>query len=115
MSKYPLAFNRTGTYPSDSRCPTCNATFANGVAYLSAGAVLLSKNEQNSLHSDRLRAHLLVGFHGKDPSMRDSGGVTIVDDLRGGQFDLNWCSIACMRQWLIKLLDEVEADVAKRD
>lgn len=53
--------------------------------------------------------------HGKDSNMRDSGGVTVIDDLKRGQLDLHWCSIACMRQWLLELLDEVEADVLREN
>jgi hypothetical protein len=80
-----------------------------------AGALLLSKDGQNSLHVDRLKAFMHVGFHGKDSGMRDSGGVTVVDHVSGGQFDLRWCSIGCMRKWLMELLDNVEATIGRAD
>ncbi len=96
-------------YPADARCPVCHSEFTQGVAYLSGGAILLSDDGQDSLHPDRLQAFLHVGYHGRDPEMRDSADVSIVADLHGGQFDLQWCSVACMREWLVGLLRVVES------
>jgi len=96
-------------YPADGHCPVCGGPFTAGFAYLSAGALLLTADGQDSLHLDRLQAFMNVGFHGRDPDMRDSSDVTVVADLRGGQFDLQWCSVECMRQWLLGLLQQVEA------
>lgn len=76
-------------YPGDARCPTCGGDFSQGVAYLSAGALLLSPDGQNSSATDRLQAFLHIGFHGRDSDMKDSSDVLIVEDLQGGQFDLN--------------------------
>ena len=100
-------------HPSNERCPVCGSAFQSGFAYLSAGALLLSEDGQDSLHPDRLQGFLHVGFHGTDPDMRDSSDVEVVDSLRGGQFDLNWCSVSCMRAWLLKLLAEVELRVQR--
>ena len=95
-------------YPSDGRCPVCGSAFLKGLAYLSAGALLLSEDGQDSLHSERLQGFLNIGFHGSDSEMRDSSDVTVVDHIHGGQFDLQWCSVGCMRTWLLGLLAEVE-------
>ena len=70
--------------------------------------MLLSKDRSTSVHSDRLEGFLRMGFHGKDVEMRDSTDATIVSDLVGGQFDLQWCSVVCMRAWLVRLLIELE-------
>ena len=96
-------------HPVDGMCPECGGDFRRGIAYLSAGALLLSKNKKNSIDSDRLQGFLHVGIHGPDTEMRDSSDVVVVRHLYGGQFDLQWCSIACMREWLLKLLQEVES------
>ena len=99
-------------HPTDGRCPECGGDFRRGFAYLSAGASLLTElteDGQDSLHPDRLQGFLHVGFHGTDTEMRDSSDVVVVRHLYGGQFDLQWCSIACMREWLLKLLQEVES------
>jgi hypothetical protein len=95
-------------YPADGRCPVCGGDFSRGIAYLSAGALLLSADGQDSVESDRLQAFLHLGFHGRDSDIRDSADVSVVADLHGGQFDLQWCSVGCMREWLLGLLREVE-------
>ena len=98
-------------YPADGLCPVCGSQFRRGLAYLAAGALLLSKGAQNILRPDRLQGFLHVGFHGSDPEMRDSSDVVVVNGLHGGQFDLQWCSVDCMRKWFLKLLAEVERKV----
>lgn len=57
---------------------------------------------------DRFHAFLNIGFHGRESDVRDSADVTVVEDLHGGQFDLQWCSVRCMREWLLGLLQEIE-------
>ncbi|MCO8120440.1 hypothetical protein NHH03_01730 [Stieleria sp. TO1_6] len=85
------------------------------MAYLSGGGLLLSEDGQDSIHLDRLKGFLHIGFHGRAPDMRDSGDITIVDDIAGGQFDLSWCSLQCMRQWLVQLVDRVDAKIGPTD
>src|SRR5262245_7649970 len=96
------------SYPTDGRCPVCGGDFQRGIAYRSGGAMLLSKDRRDSMQTKRLRGFLRVGFHGTDPDMEDSSDLEVVEDLAGGQYDLQWCSVACMRQWLLGLLQEVE-------
>jgi hypothetical protein len=109
MSSPVLSASDRPFYPSDSRCPVCRGEFSRGVAYLSAGALLLSADGEDSIESDRLQAFLNVGFHGSKSDMRDSADVSVVAELHGGQFDLQWCSVGCMREWLLGVLREVEA------
>jgi hypothetical protein len=97
-------------FPTDSRCPRCGHNFSQGFAYLSAGALLLSPDGQDSIETDRLRAFLHIGFHGKDSSMADSSGVSPIVDLHGGQFDLQWCSVRCMRESVLDVLERIEAE-----
>lgn len=96
-------------YPAERRCPVCDGDFSRGVAYLSAGALHLTADGQDSLQSDHLRAFLHVGFHGRETDMRDSSDISVVEDLHGGQFDLQWCSVDCMRSWLLNLIHEVDS------
>jgi hypothetical protein len=96
-------------YPTDGRCPVCNGGFEQGMAYISGGALLLSSDGRNSIHPERLQGFLHVGIHGRDPDMQDSADVPIVAHLHGGQFDLQWCSIRCMREWVTMLLQRVES------
>ena len=111
VATYPvLSGDEPPFYPADAVCPTCAAPFTTGFAYFNGGALLLSRNGQNSITTDRFRAFLHVGFHGRDPDMRDSSDVTVISDLSGGQFDMNWCSVKCLREWLTRLLDRVESE-----
>jgi len=98
-----------GFYQRDRRCTVCGNGFSDGVAYLSGGALLLSDDGQDSVDSDKLQAFLHVGVHGTDSEMRDSADIPIVMDLHGGQFDLSWCSVACMRNGLLDVLNKLEA------
>lgn len=110
-----LSETSQGFYPTEPHCPVCGSDFTDGTAYLMAGALLLSKDGQDSLHVDRLKAFMHVGFHGKDSATCASGDVTVVGNVSGGQFDLQWCSISCMRKWLTELLDDVEATIGRKD
>lgn len=110
MSSCPvLAGTDRPVYPAGGRCPVCGGPFASGVAYLSAGALPLTADGQDGPSPGDLRAFLHLGFHGRAPDMRDSSDVTVVEDLHGGQFDLQWCSVECLRQWLLGLLRRIEA------
>ena len=100
-------------YPADALCPVCGAPFTNGFAYFNGGALLLSADGQDGIVTDRLRAFLHVGLHGRDPDMRDSSDVVVVSELSGGQFDMNWCSVGCLRAWLLGLLDRVESEAGE--
>ena len=94
---------------SQSRCPNCGGELVGGFAYLSGGALQLTKDRKDSIYSDRLEGFLHIGFHGEDVEMRDSTDAEIVSDVAGGQFDLQWCSVLCMRAWLMRLLNELES------
>jgi hypothetical protein len=59
------------------------------------------------LASDRLRAFLSVGIL-DDSRPAERTDIAVVENLQGGQFQLQWCSVACMRAWLLRLLGEVE-------
>ncbi len=76
--------------------------------------MLLSGDGQDSIHTERLKGFLHVGFHGRDSEMRDSGDFLLVDDVSYGQFDLNWCSIKCLRTALGQLLDDLETRISQQ-
>ena len=110
MDSFPiLSATDKPIYPKDGRCPTCGGGFERGTAYISGGALLLSDNGQDSIHTGRLRGFLNIGIHGRDSEMRDSADIEVVAELYGGQFDLVWCSISCLREWLAGLLRRVES------
>ncbi len=85
-----------------------------GSAYLMAGALHLTADGRDSLHSDRVQAYMNIGYHGRKSDMSDSADTIVVTDLHGGQFDLEWCSISCMREWFLKLFQEIETRASSR-
>src|SRR4051794_34793878 len=97
--------------PAGSPCPECGRPVGGmqhfRAAYLSGGAVLMSADGRFGHASDRLRAFLSFGT--LDSRARAPGpDVVVVEGLVGGQFALQWCSVGCMRGWLLRLLAEVE-------
>jgi hypothetical protein len=112
--RFPLlSGNSADTLPGKGGgCIVCNTPFqGSGFAYLSAGATydLL----ESRIDDNELEAFFDVGYHGSHSDMSDSGGVEVVKDLKGGQFDLQFCSASCLRQFLSSLVDEVEKSIGQ--
>jgi hypothetical protein len=99
--------------PQDGLCPICKVELRRGkqVAYLSGGALLLTRDRQTGIQTNRLEAFLHVGVHGSDPDMKGSADISVVSDFAGGQYDIQWCSVKCMRQWWSNLFLELERRV----
>jgi hypothetical protein len=93
-------------------CRNCAGQILAGSAYVSGGALLLDAPELNNIHDNRHRAFMNVGFHGVNSNMSDSADIEVVNDLPGGQFDLLFCSLACLRSWFTGLVDQLENDLA---
>jgi hypothetical protein len=92
-------------------CLHCAGPITEGVAYVSSGALLLEQSHLNSNHDDGHLAFMHVGFHGKDSDMTDSADIEVVSDLPGGQFDLSFCSLACLKSWFDGMVDQLQADI----
>ena len=95
-------------------CQNCAGRIRGGVAYVSGGALLLDTKSLNSIHDSRHRAFMNVGFHGAASDMSDSADIEVVNDLPGGQFDLSFCSLPCLRSWFIGIVNQLEEDLAGR-
>ncbi len=89
-------------------CRVCGARFGKpGSAYLSAGATVDTKGRPE-IDPKRHLAFLSIGFHGADPDCRDCVSAHVVEDLEGGQFDIEFCSLGCMRAWVNAVLDRLD-------
>ena len=109
MNDQPLLKNEdTPVVPADGKCCVCSGSFDRGIAYLSAGALLMDKSGENSIPTDKLRAFFNIGWHGatKDKSV----DVEIVSNLAGGQFDIQFCSQRCMSKWFEEVLAQLPPD-----
>lgn len=88
------------------------------MAMLGGGALLMDRKGQSSIHDDRQLGFLHLTWHGAHD--QGVGGdrvmykvVDIANDCRGGQFDLYFCSTACLRAFLNSCVDALELEVQK--
>jgi hypothetical protein len=88
-----------------------------GSASLGGGALYLSKDKKTSVDTNPDRHLAFLYFHVHEcyqdrahcPDGPDENvGIDLIKDFHGGQFDLCWCSLACMRKWFLRVLDELE-------
>jgi hypothetical protein len=100
-------------WPGDGRCPVCGRGFREmqQVAYIMAGACWDS--DELSVDARVIQAFLNIGVHGARSDVKDSADLQIIRDLQGGQFDLNFCSTNCLRDWLNSVVDRVEEDLQR--
>jgi hypothetical protein len=115
LKRFPvLSGDDKAVFPSEKAraCPICGKPFStDSFAYLSAGAcydILECKVDGRDL-----TGFFVVGFKGKDPDMSDSGECNIVQDLIGGQFDLNFCSTSCLRRFFLMIVKEVAQNIGQ--
>jgi hypothetical protein len=96
----------------NSACLHCGGPIKGGVAYLSAGALWLDDELENSIHDDRHLAFMHVGYHGSRADVLDSADIEVKEDVPGGQFDLSFCSLNCLKLWFVQMVDSLESQVA---
>jgi hypothetical protein len=98
--------------PADLTCLACGRALVQDGCYLSAymsgGAMLMSQDGRTGHESDRLQGFLAFGVLTDRDGGRGSAEMMVVEQLKGGQFAIQWCSVGCMRDWLLGLLAEVE-------
>ena len=93
-------------------CPVCDRALSTqpGVfAFLNGGA-LRKLDEANADSADDLIGFMSIGMHG---SQGEAAAVRIADEAPAGQFEFCFCSIACLRSFFDKAIDELELRLAK--
>jgi len=100
---------------SDIRCVNCGNVLANdGSAYISGGACVdYTLFDEDRWHEEadknfesKLSGFLHIGFH-SNPDIFSVDHV-IVDDEQFGQFTIPFCSLKCLKEYLTKIIDELE-------
>lgn len=115
--KFPVAKERNIFFPKKALCPMCKAAKVlepHSMAIVNLGAMLMANRKTGfSSMSDDLDGFFRFSWHGahnggtgRDPNIQAS--VDIVQDTRGGQADLYFCSTGCLRQFLNECVDELE-------
>ncbi len=113
-TEFPIAAGDDDCFVSV--CPSCGRDTAevDGLISLQGGAHLMSEDRRSGGPSDRLAGYLMTfvqeTIDGRFVEQRNM----IVDNIRGGQFNIFWCSLGCMRQSLNDIVDELERQLQNR-
>ena len=95
--------------PKQARCRVCSKQIVGGFAYFSFGAVIdLVVQQKHRLSEKKIDAFCDIGYHGIDSSVTDSANYCVANGIKGGQLDVQFCSIACLRNWLGMIVDDLE-------
>ena len=105
----------SGLNETEGACPVCGKLFAfepNSFAFLTGGA-LLSESNLSSVMEPNLEGFLSVGFHGahSEKLSLPSAQLLVADDTPDGQFEIQFCSTTCLRQFLNRCVDQLENKV----
>lgn len=119
--KLPLVRGDKNSFPRKAVCPQCKKRKVfepHSMAILGGGALLLDRNRENSIHTDSLEGFLYLAWHGAHDAGvgedRDIGvRVELAKDVRGGQFDLYFCSTVCVRAFFNSWVDALEKAVVR--
>src|SRR3954471_10600940 len=104
IMKFPVQLDSS---TGGSICLLCDRSLSTqpGVfAFLSAGA-LRKIDDANADRAPDLLGFMSIGMHG---SRGEAAAVRIADEAPMGQFELCFCSIACLRSFFDKAVDELE-------
>jgi hypothetical protein len=98
-----------------NKCAACRKRITGGSAYLSFGAVIdLFILKKKKLTDGIMEGFCHVGYHGADTDMRDSADYSVAENVIGGQMDIDFCSLDCLRKWFCGIVDYLERE-SKRD
>lgn len=81
---------------------------------LQGGAHLMTEDRRSGGPSDRLAGYLMTFMQKTIDGTFVEQQNMIVDNIRGGQFNIFWCSLACMRQSLNDIVDQLERQLKDR-
>lgn len=120
--KLPTIKGKTSSFPKRGACPWCKKNMAfepNSFAVLAGGAFLMDRKKDSGGPDDRMDAYLSLTWHGahdegkgKDRGIYET--IEIARNVRGGQFDLYFCSTKCLRAYLNYCVDELEKKIMKK-
>ena len=92
-----------------TKCPVCSNRISGGSAYFSFGAIIdLLVLKEKKLSDTMMEGFCHIGYHGVDTGVTDSADYCVADGIEGGQLDICFCSLACLRKWLCDIVDYVE-------
>lgn len=94
-------------------CHFCSKPISNGFAYFSFGAVIdVLVKEREHINNSWMEGFCDIGFHGMQSDMSDSANYSVANDVAGGQMDIHFCSLKCMRAWFCGIIDGLEQELS---
>ena len=120
--KFPTLKNNTTTYPKKALCPQCKKRKVlepHSMAILSGGANLMDRKRCNGWPDDRMDGFLEITWHGAhDTGIGEDRDIyctiDLAKDCRGGQYEMYFCSTACLRKYLNSWVDDLETKVHRK-
>lgn len=92
------------------KCAVCTKHISGGSAYFSFGAVVdLLILRKNRLTETVIEGFCHIGYHGSRFDMSDSANYCVAEDVKGGQLDIQFCSLVCLRRWFNDIVDYLES------
>jgi hypothetical protein len=114
--KLPTLKGGKSFYPKKALCPWCEKNRVlepHSFAILGGGALLMDREDDSDGPDEKMAGFLHLSWHGahdgglgKDKGI--SASIEIAQAVRGGQFDLYFCSTKCLRSYLNYCVDELE-------
>lgn len=113
---FPVMNSETPYAPRESTCPWCGLLpihEPNSMAILNGGAMMMNEDRTCGGMDQRLDGFLSLLWHGAHGSgqglWRDRCDmVRVADNCSGGQFEIYFCSTACLRSFLNDCVDRLE-------
>ena len=96
-------------------CPACSNGIAGGSAYFDFGAVIdLLFLKKRKLSDSIMEGFCHIGYHGVRSDMMDSVDYCVADAIIGGQLEIYFCSLGCLRKWLCDIVDNLEGELKRK-
>lgn len=117
---FPVASGSSACFPKEALCPICKTVRVqepHSMAIVNLGAMLMTNRTKGAgMMSDDLDGFFRFIWHGAHQGgSGDHVGISafldIVEDVRGGQADLYFCSTACLRAFFNACVDAFEMKI----
>ncbi|MBN1909761.1 MAG: hypothetical protein JW818_08480 [Pirellulales bacterium] len=117
----PILTGSNTYHPKEPVCPVCGERKVlepHSMAILSAGALLMDRKTDSGGPSDDLNGFFGLTWHGAHDGGQGNDrdiyhAVRVMDDVRGGQGEIFFCSTQCLRKFLNRCVDELEKGISQ--
>ena len=120
--KFPVLKSQHTEHPKKPICPQCGKRKVlepHSMAIFEGGALFMDRKRLNGGFHDQMDGYASIRWHGAHDTGigQDRDVYTSVDcatDCRGGQFEIYFCSTACLRAFFNSWVDALEAKIRKQ-